>query len=81
MKATTVKVDGALLRDLERIKPRSLTLSAWVREILQREVKRQRMAEAADRYTEFVRDSPAETADLAEWDRADLTATPKRRRR
>ena len=81
MKATTIKVEGDLLKELERTKPRSLSLSAYVRGVLQQEVLRHKMAEAADRYVEFVRESPSERAWLDEWDGADLARTPKRRRK
>jgi len=59
MRATTIKVDGELLRELERLKPASRSLGAYVRCVLQREVLRQKMA-AAERYTEFVRATPDE---------------------
>ena len=39
------------------------------------------MIAAADRYAEFVRDTPEERTWLAEWDSADLVTPPKRRRR
>jgi hypothetical protein len=79
MRATTVKVEGDLLKELERTKPSSLSLSAYVREILRQEIRRRKMAEAADRYVELVRDSSDEREWLTEWERADLTAPPKRR--
>jgi hypothetical protein len=81
MRATTIKVEGDLLKELERTKPPALSLSAYVRALLTQEVLRRKMAAAAERYVEFVRDSPSERAWLDEWERADLTATPKRRRK
>lgn len=81
MKATTIKVDGALLAELERAKPPRQTLTGYVREVLEREVRRRKMLDAADRYTEFLRANAAEREWLAEWDRADLAQPPKRRRR
>jgi len=77
MKATTIKVEGELLRELERSKPASQSLSAYVRSVLEREVLRQKMA-AAERYTEFVRETPDEKAWLEEWTRADLAHRPPR---
>ncbi len=38
------------------------------------------MAEAADRYAEFLAEHADERAWLEEWDRADLAAAPKRAR-
>ena len=78
MRATTIKVEGDLLKELERAKPRSLSLSAYVRAVLQQEVLRRKMAEAAECYVEFVRESPAERAWLDEWDGADLARAPTR---
>ena len=81
MKATTVKVEGALLMQLERTKPSRLSLSAYVRSLLEQAIARQQMSEAADRYVDFVRESPDERSWLADWDSADLVTPPKRRRR
>jgi hypothetical protein len=81
MRATTVKVDGELLKELERTKPPGTTLTGWVRDILQREMQRLRLEAAAARYTEFLRDAPDERDWLAEWTDADLSRPPARRRR
>src|SRR5262245_39253063 len=81
MKATTIKVEGELLEELERTKPPRQSLSAYVRALLQQAVVRRRMIDAADRYAEFVRDTPEGRTWLAEWDSADLVTQPKRRRR
>jgi hypothetical protein len=81
MRATTIKVEGDLLRELERTKPPSQTLSAYVRSLLERELRRLKMAEAADRYATFLRETPEERAWLDEWANADLTRSPRRRRR
>lgn len=81
MKATTVKVEGTLLVELERIKPARQSLAAYVRALLEREVQRQKMIAAGQRYAEFVRESPEESTWLEEWDRADLASLPTRRRR
>ncbi len=53
MKATTIKVEGELLAALEGTKPERPSLT---------------MIEAADRYAEFVRETPNEAAWLAEWE-------------
>jgi hypothetical protein len=80
MKATTIKVEGDLLRELERTKPPSQSLSAYVRALLQQAIVRRTMTEATDRYAEFLRETPDEQAWLDEWASADL-ARPARRRR
>jgi hypothetical protein len=81
MRATTVKVEGELLAQLERAKPPRLSLSAYVRSLLQQAVARQQMIAAADRYAEFVRETPGEREWLAKWDSADLVTPPRRKRR
>lgn len=81
MKATTIKVEGELLQELQRGKPESQSLSAYARSLLQREVLREKMTDAAERYTEFLRRQADERAWLDEWDSADLARPPKRRRR
>jgi len=81
MKATTVKVDGELLKELEATKPTSQTLTAYVRSLLEGELRRRKMAAAADRYAAFLRETPEEQAWLDEWATADLVKPPKRRRK
>jgi hypothetical protein len=81
MKATTVKVDGELLKELERAKPPQQTLSGYVRSILEREIRCRKLAEAAERYVQLLRDAPDERSWLDEWDTADLGSAPARRRR
>jgi hypothetical protein len=81
MKATTIKVEGELLRELERAKPASQSLTTYVRSILQQEMRRQQMVAAAERYVEFLQQHGDERAWLEEWDRADLAGPPKRKPR
>jgi hypothetical protein len=81
MKATTIKVEGELLAELERAKPSSQSLTTYVRFVLRQEVRRRQMIAAADRYTEFLRQHADERTWLDAWDRADLALPPKRKRR
>jgi len=67
MKATTIKVDGSLLVELERHKPKDQSLTAFVREVLAREVRRLQLEEAADRYAGFLARERREREWLAEW--------------
>jgi predicted transcriptional regulator len=80
MKATTIKVEGELLAELERAKPTAQSLTTYVRSVLRQEVRRQQMIAAADRYTEFLHQHPDERAWLDAWDCADLARPPKRKR-
>ena len=81
MRATTIKVEGQLLTELERAKPATQSLTTYVRSVLRQEVRRRQMMAAADRYTAFLQQHPDERAWLDEWDRADLARPPKRKRR
>jgi hypothetical protein len=81
MRATTIKVDGELLAELHRAKPANVTLTAFVRSVLEREVMATRLGDAADRYARFLEDSPDEREWLSAWERADLASPPKARRR
>jgi hypothetical protein len=81
MRATTVKVDGKLLEELERAKPVNETLSGYVRSILEREMRRRKLADAAEQYVQLLRDAPDERAWLDEWDAADLARPSARKRK
>jgi len=77
MKATTIKLDGDLLRDLEANKPRDQSLTAYVRSILRKNLDRIEVREAAVAYRAFVESDKSEKAWLNEWDRADLNTPPR----
>jgi predicted CopG family antitoxin len=81
MRATTIKIEGDLLEQLEKAKPDNLSLSAYVREILTRDLRRRELAHAAVSYEEFLAANPGEQSWLREWDEADLASAPKRRRK
>ncbi len=81
MSATTVKLDGELLRAIATIKPPKQTLSAYVRAALQRDLRRQQMRDAAETYMDLLRNNPAERAAMDEWEGAPLATTPRTRRR
>jgi len=83
MKATTIRVEGVLLRELERHKPRDQGLSAFVRDVLARAVQRLQLEAAADRYAEFLAREPGERQWLAAWGSADLVGvrSPSKKKR
>jgi hypothetical protein len=76
MKATTIKVEGDLLAALERAKPPRQSLSSYVRELLEQALERRQLVAGAERYAEFVRETPEEAAWLSEWESANLAAPP-----
>jgi len=81
MKATTIKIEGMLLERLEEAKPPRTSVSAFVRELLWKDLRRRKLAEAAVAYEEFVASNVEEQSWLAEWDNAELATPPKRGRR
>lgn len=72
MKATTVKVDGELLKAIEEVKPPTQSVTAYVRSAVQKAVERHRLQAAALAYRAFVQEHPEEREWLEVWDGADL---------
>jgi hypothetical protein len=60
MKATTIKLDGALLWDLNALRRPDQNLTALVRELLKAQINRSSMLRAAEAYISFLRKNPAE---------------------
>jgi hypothetical protein len=80
MKATTIKIDGELLTEIERAKPPGLSVTAYVRTVLRKNLEQHKIREAAAAYRSFVESHPEEREWLAEWERADLATTPTEKR-
>ena len=78
MRATTIKLEGELLENLEAAKPPDRSLSAHVRLVLQKDLERRQAREAATAFRAFIDAHPDEQAWLAEWDGVDLAAPPAR---
>ncbi len=78
MTATTVKLDGELLQEIQAHKPKHQTLAAYVRQTLEADVRRRRMMNAAQEYAAFLAAHPAERVEMDEWAEAPLS-TPIRR--
>jgi len=72
MTATTIKVEGSLLKDLKGIKRSEQSLSSLIRELLRAEIQRRKMAQAGQAYSSFVRENPAEYLEMEEWTSAPL---------
>ena len=78
MRATTIKLEGKLLEDIEAAKPAGRSVSAHVRWVLQKDLEKRQSREAAARFRAFLDAHPEEQAWLADWDGADLAAPPAR---
>jgi hypothetical protein len=77
MSATTIKLDGELLARIESAKPPTQSVTAYVREVLRRDLERLTLREAAEEYRAFVSATPDEADWLCAWNDADLALAPK----
>ncbi len=77
MEATTIKIENPLLNELRSLTPRTKSLSAFIREILEQEIQRRKMIQAAEKYADFLKSSPKENEWLEEWESADLSRVPR----
>lgn len=59
--------------------PSNTTLTALVRELLESEIRRRRMARSASEYVSFLEKHPDEAEELEGWATAPLDASPARR--
>ena len=67
MKATTIKLEGSMLKALREFKRPGQTLTSLVCELLNAQIHRQKMARAAEEYTVFLRQNPEESLELDVW--------------
>jgi len=72
MKATTIKLDGQLLSDIEAAKPPESSVTAFIKRIVQDALQRDKLTQAAKAYESFMGEHPEEASWLADWERADL---------
>lgn len=77
MSATTVKLEAALLKEIRSVKPAAQSLSAYVREALERDLLRRRLRSAAERYQALLEDEPEEQAEMESWGDAPLASRPR----
>lgn len=81
MPATTIKLEGELLKDIERVKPPGVSVTEYVRETLRQRLDALKLREAAEAYKRWVAQVPEERAWLDEWDMSDLASAPRATRR
>ena len=77
MQATTIKIENPLLSELKTLIPKTQSLTSFIRETLEREVRRQKMIQSGEKYAEFLKSSPEEVRWLEEWESSDLEQAPK----
>ena len=68
MAATTIKLEGPILKEIAAVKPRGQTLTAFVRESLEREIRQRKLYEAAHSYRALMEQSSED----ADWESANL---------
>ena len=76
MSATTVKIEDPLLRELKHALPKAKTLTSFIREILERDMRQRKLALAAKQYAEMLEADPEERKWLEEWEVAELAKPP-----
>jgi hypothetical protein len=81
MKATTIKLDAAILEELRAFKRPDQNMTALVRELLKAQIHRAKMARAAEEYTAFLSENTGESLELDTWASAPLDREPSVRRK
>ncbi|MBL7685607.1 MAG: hypothetical protein JNK65_06205 [Deltaproteobacteria bacterium] len=76
MQATTIKLENPLLNEVKKILPKHENITSFVRSLLEREIHRQKMIQAAASYNQFLKDCPDEREWLEDWDSLELDAPP-----
>lgn len=72
MPSTTIRLDDKILAKVRDIKPVSTSVSAYVRELIERDYLASKMAEAARAYREFLKNDSQERQAMEEWESAPL---------
>ena len=68
-----------MLGELNALRRPDQTLTALVRELLKVQIHRAKMMQAAEEYTSFLRENPAESSELDGWAFASLDRDPSNR--
>jgi hypothetical protein len=76
MKATTIKLEKPLLDQIYELMPKGKSLSKFVKEVLQKEVNRSKMVQAASEYNSFLAENLEEASLESDWEKADLSTDP-----
>lgn len=72
MPATTIKLEADLVKKVTAIKPKDGSISAYVRELIEREHRARENREAAMLYRQFLNEHPGERAAMEEWEASPL---------
>lgn len=72
MPATTIKLEADLVKKVTALKTKEESISAFVRELIEKEHRARAHREAAGLYQQFLNDNPAERAAMEVWESAPL---------
>lgn len=76
MKATTVKLEGFILKEIAEVLPEGETLTEYVRKAVYADVRERKMRKAALQYQKFLEKNPQEKDELEVWEKAGLAVGP-----
>ena len=80
MSATTIKLEADLVKKVTALKPKDESISAFVRELIEKEHRARENRAAAVAYQQFLEENPDERAAMEVWESAPLVGEiePKR---
>lgn len=76
---TTVKLESPVVREVCELLEGRQTLTSFVREAVERDVRRRKMRRAAALYRETLAQDSTEAQDMDAWEAAPLASEPRRR--
>ena len=72
MSATTIKLEADLVKKVMALKPKDASISAFVRELIEKEHRSRQNRAAAVVYQQFLEENPDERAAMEVWESAPL---------
>ena len=72
MSATTIKLEADLVKKVAALKPKDESISAFVRELIEKEHRARENRASAVAYQRFLEDNPEERAAMEVWESAPL---------
>lgn len=72
MSETTIKLEADLVKKVVALKPKDESISAFVRELIEKEHQARKNRAAAAAYQQFLEDNPNERAAMEVWESAPL---------
>lgn len=72
MPATTIKLEADLVKKVTALKPKNESISAYVRELIEKEHRARENQAAAGIYQQFLDKNPKERAAMEVWESAPL---------